>query len=99
MQRDGLLSDGSWCLQITPLTCFQVLDNGVIMEFDDPYTLLQNQDGALYNLVQQTGKMEAAALLKAAKEVSTCSSVPTRPLGRSVARFRKHVFVAKYNGN
>ena len=53
----------------------------MIVEFDDPYTLLQNQDGALSKMVQQTGKMEAAALLEAAKGVSTCTTlfIPTRP--------------------
>ncbi|XP_067116274.1 ATP-binding cassette sub-family C member 4-like isoform X2 [Osmerus mordax] len=53
-----------------------VLDNGVIVEFDDPYTLLQNQDGALYKMVQQTGKMEAVALMEAAKEVSVVNRSP-----------------------
>nr|XP_046238010.1 ATP-binding cassette sub-family C member 4-like isoform X2 [Scatophagus argus]XP_046238011.1 ATP-binding cassette sub-family C member 4-like isoform X2 [Scatophagus argus]XP_046238012.1 ATP-binding cassette sub-family C member 4-like isoform X2 [Scatophagus argus]XP_046238013.1 ATP-binding cassette sub-family C member 4-like isoform X2 [Scatophagus argus] len=43
-----------------------VLDNGVIQEFDHPFTLLQNKEGALYKMVQQMGQAEATALLEAA---------------------------------
>uniref|UniRef100_A0A3Q2PI33 Multidrug resistance-associated protein 4 n=1 Tax=Fundulus heteroclitus TaxID=8078 RepID=A0A3Q2PI33_FUNHE len=46
-----------------------VLDSGSIQELDRPFTLLQNQDGALYKLVQQTGAAEAAALLESARQV------------------------------
>ncbi|XP_063733833.1 ATP-binding cassette sub-family C member 4-like isoform X2 [Eleginops maclovinus] len=45
-----------------------VLDSGTIQELDRPFTLLQNKEGALYKMVQQTGRAEAAALLKAASE-------------------------------
>lgn len=43
----------------------------MIQEFDEPYVLLQNQESALYKIVQQTGKAEAASLLESAKQVST----------------------------
>uniref|UniRef100_A0A8C7J9P4 Multidrug resistance-associated protein 4 n=2 Tax=Oncorhynchus kisutch TaxID=8019 RepID=A0A8C7J9P4_ONCKI len=48
-----------------------VLGAGMIQEFDEPYVLLQNQESALYRIVQQTGKAEAASLLESAKKVST----------------------------
>uniref|UniRef100_A0A4W5MRD1 Multidrug resistance-associated protein 4 n=1 Tax=Hucho hucho TaxID=62062 RepID=A0A4W5MRD1_9TELE len=40
-----------------------VLGAGMIQEFDEPYVLLQNQESALYRIVQQTGKPEAASLV------------------------------------
>uniref|UniRef100_A0A674F5S8 Multidrug resistance-associated protein 4 n=1 Tax=Salmo trutta TaxID=8032 RepID=A0A674F5S8_SALTR len=39
-----------------------VLDAGRIQEYDEPYVLLQNQEGVFYQTVQQTGKAEAASL-------------------------------------
>ncbi|KAM4711153.1 ATP-binding cassette sub-family C member 4-like isoform 1-T1 [Anableps anableps] len=45
-----------------------VLDSGSIQELDRPFALLQNQEGALYKLVQQTGQAEAAALLELARQ-------------------------------
>uniref|UniRef100_A0A4W5MYN9 Multidrug resistance-associated protein 4 n=1 Tax=Hucho hucho TaxID=62062 RepID=A0A4W5MYN9_9TELE len=45
-----------------------VLGAGMIQEFDEPYVLLQNQESALYRIVQQTGKPEAASLLESAKQ-------------------------------
>ncbi|KAM9334128.1 ATP-binding cassette sub-family C member 4-like [Symphorus nematophorus] len=50
-----------------------VLDSGTMQEFDRPFTLLQNKEGALYKLVQQTGQTEAAALLEAARQASQLS--------------------------
>ncbi|CAJ1086991.1 LOW QUALITY PROTEIN: multidrug resistance-associated protein 4-like [Xyrichtys novacula] len=47
-----------------------VLDNGTIQELDSPFKLLQNKEGALYKLVQQTGAAEAAALLESARKGS-----------------------------
>ncbi|XP_062258726.1 ATP-binding cassette sub-family C member 4-like isoform X1 [Platichthys flesus] len=46
-----------------------VLDAGRIREYDEPYVLLQNQDGLFYQMVQQTGRAEAASLLHTAKQV------------------------------
>uniref|UniRef100_A0A8C3AJ63 Multidrug resistance-associated protein 4 n=1 Tax=Cyclopterus lumpus TaxID=8103 RepID=A0A8C3AJ63_CYCLU len=46
-----------------------VLDGGTIQELDRPFTLLQNKEGALYRMVQQTGPAEAAALLESARQV------------------------------
>ncbi|XP_054479604.1 ATP-binding cassette sub-family C member 4-like [Anoplopoma fimbria] len=45
-----------------------VLDSGTIQELDRPFTLLQNKEGALYRMVQQTGQAEAAALLESARK-------------------------------
>uniref|UniRef100_A0A8C7WG56 Multidrug resistance-associated protein 4 n=1 Tax=Oncorhynchus mykiss TaxID=8022 RepID=A0A8C7WG56_ONCMY len=42
-----------------------VLDAGRIQEYNEPYVLLQNQEGVFYQMVQQTGKAEAASLLHA----------------------------------
>uniref|UniRef100_A0A8D3CPM7 Cystic fibrosis transmembrane conductance regulator n=1 Tax=Scophthalmus maximus TaxID=52904 RepID=A0A8D3CPM7_SCOMX len=47
-----------------------VLDAGRVHAYDEPYTLLQDQQGIFYKMVQQTGKQEAASLLEAAKLVS-----------------------------
>ncbi|XP_054470688.1 ATP-binding cassette sub-family C member 4-like [Anoplopoma fimbria] len=46
-----------------------VLDAGRIEEYDEPYVLLQNQEGLFYQMVQQTGRAEATSLLHAAKQV------------------------------
>ncbi|XP_072253083.1 ATP-binding cassette sub-family C member 4-like [Leuresthes tenuis] len=48
-----------------------VLDAGRIQEYDEPYVLLQNHDGLFYQMVQQTGRAEAASLLHTAKQVHT----------------------------
>uniref|UniRef100_A0A669BKR5 Multidrug resistance-associated protein 4 n=1 Tax=Oreochromis niloticus TaxID=8128 RepID=A0A669BKR5_ORENI len=53
-----------------------VLDAGRIQEYDEPYVLLQNQDGLFYQMVQQTGRAEAASLLHTAKQVTTSTFVP-----------------------
>ncbi|KAM6945546.1 ATP-binding cassette sub-family C member 4 [Aplochiton taeniatus] len=45
-----------------------VLDAGQIYAYDEPYKLLHNPEGVFYKMVQQTGKMEAASLLEAAKQ-------------------------------
>ncbi|KAM7407376.1 hypothetical protein PAMA_003212 [Pampus argenteus] len=47
-----------------------VLDAGRIQEYDEPYVLLQNQDGLFYQMVQQTGRAEAASLLHTAKQTA-----------------------------
>lgn len=54
----------------------QVLDAGRIREYDEPYVLLQNQDGLFYQMVQQTGRAEAASLLHTAKQVTTPTFCP-----------------------
>ncbi|XP_041806324.1 ATP-binding cassette sub-family C member 4-like [Chelmon rostratus] len=46
-----------------------VLAAGRIQEYDRPYALLQNRDGLFYQMVQQTGRAEAASLLHTAKQV------------------------------
>ncbi|KAJ3591681.1 hypothetical protein NHX12_006813 [Muraenolepis orangiensis] len=46
-----------------------VLEAGRVREFDEPYVLLQNRDGALRQMVQQTGGAEAAWLHRAATQV------------------------------
>uniref|UniRef100_A0A3P9HVL2 Multidrug resistance-associated protein 4 n=1 Tax=Oryzias latipes TaxID=8090 RepID=A0A3P9HVL2_ORYLA len=48
-----------------------VLDAGRMEEYDEPYVLLQNHDGLFYQMVQQTGRAEAASLLQTAKQVYT----------------------------
>ncbi|XP_021376611.1 multidrug resistance-associated protein 4-like isoform X5 [Mizuhopecten yessoensis] len=45
-----------------------VLDEGNIVEFDQPYLLLQNEEGNFYRMVQQTGKTEADHLLEVARD-------------------------------
>ncbi|XP_033761066.1 multidrug resistance-associated protein 4-like isoform X2 [Pecten maximus] len=45
-----------------------VLDEGNIVEFNQPYLLLQNEDGYFYRMVQQTGKSEADHLLEVARD-------------------------------
>ncbi|OXA59787.1 Multidrug resistance-associated protein 4 [Folsomia candida] len=46
-----------------------VLDRGVIMEYDHPWKLLQNENGILSSLVKTTGKA-SSALLRDAAELS-----------------------------
>uniref|UniRef100_A0A3B4ZGW4 Multidrug resistance-associated protein 4-like n=1 Tax=Stegastes partitus TaxID=144197 RepID=A0A3B4ZGW4_9TELE len=53
-----------------------VLDAGRIQEYDEPYVLLQNQEGLFYQMVRQTGRAEAASLLHTAKQVTTSTFVP-----------------------
>uniref|UniRef100_A0AAQ4NUK3 Multidrug resistance-associated protein 4 n=1 Tax=Gasterosteus aculeatus aculeatus TaxID=481459 RepID=A0AAQ4NUK3_GASAC len=45
-----------------------VLDAGRVQEYDEPYVLLQNQEGLFHQMVEQTGKAEAASLLHTAKQ-------------------------------
>ncbi|CAL8127054.1 unnamed protein product [Orchesella dallaii] len=47
-----------------------VLDAGEIKEYDDPYVLLLNEDSALSQLVETTGRATAANLFHMAKAVS-----------------------------
>ncbi|XP_038065584.1 multidrug resistance-associated protein 4-like [Patiria miniata] len=48
-----------------------VLDAGQLIEFDEPYVLLQKEDGIFSKMVQETGKAEAAKLLQIARKTST----------------------------
>ena len=50
------------------MTIFQVLDAGEIIEFDEPYLLLQNIDGLFRKLVNQTGQQMKTKLNLLAKE-------------------------------
>ena len=45
-----------------------VLDQGKIMEFDEPYILLQKEDGHLTKMVLEAGKTEAGKLIEMAKK-------------------------------
>ncbi|XP_026807567.1 probable multidrug resistance-associated protein lethal(2)03659 isoform X2 [Rhopalosiphum maidis] len=39
-----------------------VMDAGTVVEFDHPYNLLKNEDGFLYKMVEQTGKVTSELL-------------------------------------
>lgn len=45
-----------------------VMGAGQVLEFDEPYKLLQNPDGFFYNMIKQTGPFNAAQLHYLAKE-------------------------------
>lgn len=45
-----------------------VLDNGVAVEFNEPYLLLQNEGGAFRKMVEALGKQEYRRLFSKAKE-------------------------------
>ncbi|XP_005099201.2 multidrug resistance-associated protein 4 [Aplysia californica] len=47
-----------------------VLDNGRIVEFEEPYTLLKEGQGYFYEMAQQTGKAEFDHLMEIAKEAA-----------------------------
>lgn len=44
-----------------------VMDAGMMVEFDHPHLLLQNKDGFLYNMVQQTSRTTSEMLTKKAQ--------------------------------
>jgi len=46
-----------------------VMDAGKMVEFDHPYNLLQNKEGVLYKMVEQTGQVTADLLHAVAAEV------------------------------
>jgi len=50
-----------------------VMDAGKMVEFDHPYILLQNKDGFLYKMAEQTGRATADLLLSVAAEVLNTS--------------------------
>uniref|UniRef100_A0A8C7JN77 Multidrug resistance-associated protein 4 n=1 Tax=Oncorhynchus kisutch TaxID=8019 RepID=A0A8C7JN77_ONCKI len=78
-----------------------VLDAGRIQEYDEPYVLLQNQEGVFYQMVQQTGKAEAASLLHAAKQVTDptnpalllCPNSPQTEMGKILISKTQHTVV------
>ncbi|XP_022093078.1 multidrug resistance-associated protein 4-like isoform X2 [Acanthaster planci] len=45
-----------------------VLDAGRLIEFEEPYILLQKEDGAFTRMVQETGKAETAELIQIAAD-------------------------------
>lgn len=47
---------------------YQVLDEGRIVEFDEPYTLLQDESGMLSSMVAETGNQESIKLTAIAKQ-------------------------------
>ncbi|XP_038070620.1 multidrug resistance-associated protein 4-like [Patiria miniata] len=57
-----------------------VLDAGRLIEFDEPYILLQKEDGIFMNMVQETGKAETAKLLEVARD-KYLENNPTDPYG------------------
>ena len=46
----------------------QVLQEGKIVEFDEPYILLQDESSLLFKMIEQTGKEESEHLLTIAQE-------------------------------
>lgn len=46
-----------------------VMDAGTMVEFDHPHNLLKNQDGFLFKMVEQTGRVSADLLHRMAEEV------------------------------
>lgn len=48
------------------------MDAGRMVEFDHPHMLLQNADGILRGMVDQTGRGMAETLSRVAKQVATC---------------------------
>lgn len=71
------------CARACVCVWLQVLAAGRIQEYDRPYVLLQNRDGFFHQMVQQTGRAEAASLLHAAKQVTTPTCVPVLSLNRA----------------
>ena len=61
-----------------------MLDDGKVIEFNAPYLLLQNSDGFLYKLVEQTGKAEALHLMEMAKAAFNKEELPVSQPDRNV---------------
>lgn len=47
-----------------------IMDQGEVLEFDHPYTLLQNEQGHFSSMVRETGKTMTEQLEQSAKEVN-----------------------------
>lgn len=73
----------------------QVLAAGRIQEYDRPYALLQDKGGFFRQMVEQTGRAEAASLLHTATQVTTPTSAPTLSLNRAQERRAKPRFSLK----
>ncbi|XP_038065585.1 multidrug resistance-associated protein 4-like [Patiria miniata] len=56
-----------------------VLDAGQLIEFDEPYVLLQKEDSIFSKMVQETGKAEAVKLLQIARKTSSTLKTLTNP--------------------
>uniref|UniRef100_A0A8C5B493 Multidrug resistance-associated protein 4-like n=1 Tax=Gadus morhua TaxID=8049 RepID=A0A8C5B493_GADMO len=65
-----------------------VLEAGRIREFDEPHVLLQDRHGVLYQMVEQTGPVEAASLHHTASQVPGRRHTPLHPPGGPCARVR-----------
>lgn len=52
-----------------------IMDAGCMVEYDHPYILLQNKDGYLYKMVEQTGSVMAAQLHAVAENAYTSTFV------------------------
>lgn len=50
-----------------------VMDTGNMVEFDHPHLLLNNPDGHLYKMVQETGREMALTLHRTAKDAYVLS--------------------------
>lgn len=46
-----------------------VMQSGVAIEFDDPFTLLQNEEGVFYKMVKALGDFEFERLFTIAKDI------------------------------
>ena len=64
LYMESLIPD-EWPL--SPSCVLQVLDQGRIVEFDQPYLLLQSQASVFGSMVEEAGKSEAAKLFAIAK--------------------------------
>ena len=56
------------------MSSFQVLDQGALVEYDAPYTLLEKQ-GLLYDMVRQTGSHEEQRLTDIARQTLVARTV------------------------
>ena len=61
------LSNGHFLILSLTLN-LQVLDEGKVIEFDEPYLLLQNPESLFYQMVEHTGKSSAAKLNEVARQ-------------------------------
>ena len=74
----------------------QVLDAGRLVEFDEPYILLQKEDSLFTMMVQESGKAEEAKLVEVAKDKYNERN-PSDPYGLSDPE-KKHSLYASPGG-